>query len=185
MVRFVFVLLLVCGLGWSAAAQDVDQGALSAEQEAVLEEAARLNSEAVALYRAGRLDDALALADGRGDPRAPLLKAGQPYVPKSLDVIDGDTLKVDGINVRITNLDTPERGGRAECDAERYLAAIATRYAEELVLTPILIIPEGREDYFRRPLVRVTAGGKDWGQLMVEGNMAVPWAGHTHDWCGR
>ena len=110
---------------------------------------------------------------------------GEPYVPAVVEVIDGDTLRVDGQSVRITNLDTPERGGRAECDAERMLAAVATKRAEELIAKgEVLIYPTGKRDRYERVLARVTVNGVDWGQLMVSENVAVFWAGKTHDWCG-
>lgn len=116
-----------------------------------------------------------------------LLTAGKPLQTTDISVIDGDTLRVDGISVRISNLDTPERGGRAECDAERFLAAIATKRSEELVRSPnkVTIWPEGRADRYDRPLVRVTVNGNDWAEILIEENMAVPWRGRQHDWCGK
>lgn len=115
----------------------------------------------------------------------PLLTAGKPYTPNETVVVDGDTLKVDGTNIRISNLDTPERGGRAECDAERFLSAIATRRAEDIVATKAIIIwPEGRADKYDRPLARVTADGEEWADIFVAENLGVPWAGRQHDWCG-
>lgn len=116
---------------------------------------------------------------------SPLLTAGEPYAPTEIVVVDGDTLKVDGTNIRISNLDTPERGGRAECDAERFLSANATRRAENLVATKTIVIwPEGRADKYQRPLVRVTANGEDWAEILIAENLAVTWAGRQHDWCG-
>ncbi len=53
-------------------------------------------------------------------------------------VIDGDTIKVDAgadmppelarLNVRLRGVDTPEKGGRAKCDAERRAARAATAF---------------------------------------------------------
>jgi endonuclease YncB( thermonuclease family) len=115
---------------------------------------------------------------------SPLLLAGEPYEPKAVSVVDGDTLKVDGVNVRVSNLDTPERGGRAECDAERFLAVVASKRAEALVAEgDLVIIPEGRTDRSKRPLVRVTVGGVDWASIMIAESLAVSWAGRQHDWC--
>lgn len=117
--------------------------------------------------------------------RKALLDKGTPYKPNSVRAIDGDSLRLDDVLVRISNLDTPERGGRAECDAERFLAAIASKKAENLVNTDGLVVyPVGRDDKFRRPLVRVLINDKDWAKIMISENLAVPWAGKTHDWCG-
>lgn len=66
---------------------------------------------------------------------AALLEPGAAYAPGKVEAVDGDTLRVDGVNVRISNLDTPERGGHAACDAERFLAAVAARRADTLVRT--------------------------------------------------
>ncbi len=115
---------------------------------------------------------------------AELFSPGVAYTPTELSVVDGDTLKVDGINVRISNLDTPERGGRADCDAERFLATVATQRAKELVkANEVLIWPEGRSDRYKRPLVRVTVNGADWAEILIEESLAVKWAGRQHDWC--
>ena len=114
-----------------------------------------------------------------------LLTPGISYNSEDITVVDGDTLRVDGVSVRISNLDTPERGGRADCDAERYLAAVATKRSDHLVQTSkITIWPEGRADRYDRPLVRVTVDGADWASILISENMAVPWAGRQHDWCG-
>lgn len=53
-------------------------------------------------------------------------------------VIDGDTLKVDAradmppelarLNVRLRGVDTPEKGGRAKCDAKRRAGRAATAF---------------------------------------------------------
>lgn len=115
---------------------------------------------------------------------AALLTAGQPYEPNAISAVDGDTLKVDGVSVRISNLDTPERGGRAECDAEKFLAAVASKRAQELVETGAVVIwPEGRADRYNRPLARVTVHGKDWAEIMISEFLAVRWEGHQHNWC--
>jgi len=115
---------------------------------------------------------------------SPLLAKGEPYAPKSVSIVDGDTLKVDGVNVRISNLDTPERGSRAECDAERFLAVQASIAAETLIVAGVTIWPEGRADKYDRPLVRVSVNGVDWAEKMISASLAVPWEGRQHDWCG-
>lgn len=110
--------------------------------------------------------------------------AGEPYTAKEVSIIDGDTLNIDGVKVRIANIDAPERGARAACDAERFLAVQATRYAEELARRrPLVVWSEGRKDKYQRPLVRVTVNGIDWGAAMIEASLAVSWGGKRHAWC--
>ena len=58
-------------------------------------------------------------------------------------VIDGDTIKVDAsgdfppalatLNVRLRGVDTPEKGGRAKCDAERRAGRAATAFTAAAV----------------------------------------------------
>ncbi len=101
-----------------------------------------------------------------------------------LTVVDGDTLKLGNESIRISNIDTPERGGRAECDAERMLAAIASRYAEEIVESgEFEIFREPSKDKYGRTLARVQVDGRDFGRAMIDRGVAVPWGGRQHDWC--
>lgn len=101
-------------------------------------------------------------------------------------VYDGDTFRVGDESIRISNIDTPERGSRAECDAERFLASIAQKEAERLLTGPdVTITREPRPDKYGRTLARVTIGSEDFGDLMVAANVAVYWAGRQHDWCGE
>ena len=58
-------------------------------------------------------------------------------------VVDGDTVKVDAgadlppelasLSVRLRGVDTPEKGRRAKCDAERQAADAATAFAKEAI----------------------------------------------------
>ena len=58
-------------------------------------------------------------------------------------VVDGDTLKVDAradmppelarLHVRLRGVDTPEKGGRAKCDAERRAGRAATAFTAAAV----------------------------------------------------
>ncbi len=81
------------------------------------------------------LTDPLPLPPARAEPgeyRWPIVK-----------VIDGDTLKVDAradmppelarLNVRLRGVDTPEKGGRAKCDAERRAGRAATAFTAAAV----------------------------------------------------
>ena len=110
-----------------------------------------------------------------------------------LRVIDGDTFEMNGETIRISNIDAPESGSRAECMAEAHLAVVATQALNDLLGTEYVangraILPtlrrEGRDRY-GRTLARVTlAQGGDAGDLMVERDLAARWTGQRADWCG-
>ena len=114
-----------------------------------------------------------------------LLTAGEPVTYSALEVVDGDTLRVDGERVRIANVDTPEtQAGQFECLAEKLLGDLATERAKTLIASGAVVIwPEGRADAYRRPLVRVMVDGVDWLDAMGPKH-AVKWEGKQADWCG-
>lgn len=101
-----------------------------------------------------------------------------------LRVIDGDTVALGRERIRIENIDAPESGGRAACDAELMLAAVATRELEGLLDGRAVQIERTGRDRYGRTLARLTVNGADVGAALVELDAAVTWAGRTHDWCG-
>ncbi len=119
---------------------------------------------------------------------APPLSAAD-YAWPVTRVIDGDTVKVDAgadlppelasLSVRLRGVDTPEKGRRAKCEAERRAAAAATAFAEAAI---------GRA---RRIVVRDPAWGK-WGgrviaDLVLDGaslSAALLEAGHGRPYGG-
>jgi endonuclease YncB( thermonuclease family) len=50
-----------------------------------------------------------------------------------IDVIDGDTVRRQGLTYRLIGFDTPERGDKARCDFERERAEAATARLRSLV----------------------------------------------------
>ncbi|MEE4208748.1 MAG: thermonuclease family protein [Parvularcula sp.] len=103
-----------------------------------------------------------------------------------LIAVDGDTVRVGSTQMRIENLDAPETGERAECDAERMLGAIATVEAKELVQSEdVSVRATGKTDRYGRTLVLITVDGTDWAEHMIGHRLAVAWNGHRHDWCAR
>lgn len=103
------------------------------------------------------------------------------------DVTDGDTFRMpNGEKIRISNIDTPEQGAKAKCDAERFLAVHARAGLIGLLgLGGVEITREPRQtDPYGRTLARVSVRGRDVGQSMVNQMLAVQWAGRRHSWCG-
>lgn len=104
-------------------------------------------------------------------------------------IIDGDTFVAerDGqqIRVRVSNIDTPEKGRRAACQAERKLAEQATKFARDFLgrTAQIHIDPKRPTDFYRRTLATVSVDGHDLGAALISQGLAKPWRGRQEDWC--
>jgi endonuclease YncB( thermonuclease family) len=111
-----------------------------------------------------------------------------------LSVVDGDTVKCDGQNLRpmgagapyVSGFDTPEPDGRADCLAEQMLAELASRRIGELIDTPGLRIEDsGEVDQFERPLVWLhLPDGSTVGETMIAEGYAEEWLpDRPVNWC--
>jgi endonuclease YncB( thermonuclease family) len=123
--------------------------------------------------------------------------AAQGIACASLTVVDGDTIKCDGQNMRLlgggvpfqSGVDAPEMGSRAKCEAERLLALQAKSRLKELMLSGVpRIVDSGARDRTssRRPLVDIyLADGREIGQILMSEGLARPWSPKQKiDWCG-
>ena len=101
-------------------------------------------------------------------------------------VVDGDTIWVDGIKIRLEDIDAPEvfspkcaselaRGNRA---TERLLALINQG--------PFDLVRTGTRDRDRygRKLRTLTRAGHSLGATLIAEGLARPWDGARHPWCG-
>jgi endonuclease YncB( thermonuclease family) len=97
-------------------------------------------------------------------------------------VIDGDTFYV---SVRVLDIDAPEQGDRAKCDAERALAERAKDRARELLHGRVTLDVQG-VDAFGRLLATVRVeDGRELGQVLLRENLARPYRrGQRPNWCG-
>lgn len=113
---------------------------------------------------------------GRGGP-----------VEQRMRVIDGDTLEdmSQDITYRLVNIDTPETGSRARCDAERALGDRATEAARTLVAhaRQLELRPTGRLDRYGRTIAFVLIDGRDMGETLIAEGLARPWRGRREPWC--
>jgi endonuclease YncB( thermonuclease family) len=99
-------------------------------------------------------------------------------------VVDGDTLHVSGMVVRIADVDTPEIFS-ARCPAEKALGELATqRLVSVLNEGPFEIRTQGRdEDAYGRTLRILSRGGVSLGETLIAGGLARRWDGMRHPWC--
>lgn len=99
-------------------------------------------------------------------------------------VVDGDTLWVDGVKVRIADIDAPETHP-PHCPREAELGRRATERLQSLVNSgPVELAPADRdEDRFGRKLRIVRVGGQSVGDQLIREGLARPWTGRRQPWC--
>lgn len=100
-------------------------------------------------------------------------------------VVDGDTIWLDGVKIRIADMNTPETG-QPQCAAEAALGRRATeRLVELLNAGPFELRPAGArdEDPYGRKLRLVVRDGRSLGEVMVAEGLAHRWEGFRADWC--
>lgn len=115
-----------------------------------------------------------------------------PVATNAIHVIDGDTIRVDRHNVRLTGFNTPETRF-AECEAERALG-----YEAKAALLDLIKRAERVEvvyqtnadgsyhlDKYQRRLGRLMIDGENAGRILIERDLAEPYSGgRRRDWCG-
>ncbi|MEM6617574.1 MAG: hypothetical protein AAF619_13705 [Pseudomonadota bacterium] len=82
-------------------------------------------------------------------------------------VVDGDTIRMDDVTMRIAGIDAPERREDGFYQSRAALAAI-------LGLAPVSVERVG-EGGFGRPLVRLFVDGMDVADAMIAGGYAEEW----------
>lgn len=93
-----------------------------------------------------------------------------------ITIIDGDTFKLNGTTIRLYQVDTPEKGHRAKCEAER-----AHAEASSIALDVLLRLPSSVKvqvcgtDRYGRTVARVKAGNRLVGNAMIKLGYAKQW----------
>lgn len=109
----------------------------------------------------------------------------------ALSVVDGDTIKCDGQNMRllgegvvnVRGIDTPELR-TWKCQKERKLAKLARNRLKELLKGERPKIVAKGVDAFGRPLVNVYVDGQELGKQLLREGFAREWRkGKKIDWC--
>ena len=112
-------------------------------------------------------------------------------------VVDGDTVKVDAgadlppelasLSVRLRGVDTPEKGRRAKCDAERQAAAAATAFAEEAIrkARSIVVRDPAWGKWGGRVVADLVLDGSSLSSALLETGHARRYdGGRRGGWCG-
>lgn len=105
----------------------------------------------------------------------------------SCTVHDGDTVRCNGERIRLVNIDAPELPGSPRCNPRHlrggknpswcdYALGRRSRDALARLLKrgPVMIERQGR-DVYGRTLARLTVGGRDAGEYLVERGLARWW----------
>lgn len=99
-------------------------------------------------------------------------------------VVDGDTAWIDGVKVRIADIDAPETHP-SRCRSEAELGAKATARLRELLdAGPFDLVEVDRdEDRYGRKLRIAVRDGRSIGDQLVGEGLARTWEGRRRPWC--
>ena len=100
-------------------------------------------------------------------------------------VVDGDTFWLNGVKIRLVDVDAPEIG-KPRCAEELRLGHLATdRLIEFLNAGPFELSTSGGRlrDRFGRELFQVSRDGKSVGEVLVDQGLAHRWNGAKEPWC--
>ncbi len=102
----------------------------------------------------------------------------------TLEVVDGDTLRLDGRTLQLRGVQAPEMNSLAACEQEMVLASAAYRHLYAYVQKGIRVEPVavlGPTDGFLVDLY--LADGTSVTAQLLESGLVVAWNGQKHDWC--
>jgi endonuclease YncB( thermonuclease family) len=99
-------------------------------------------------------------------------------------VVDGDTFWLEGVKIRIADINTPEVSD-PQCGEEAALGARATDRLVELLNAGgfSLQAVDREKDAYGRTLRIVIRGGASIGDTLVAEGLAETWTGRRRNWC--
>ncbi|QCL77372.1 thermonuclease family protein (plasmid) [Agrobacterium tumefaciens] len=100
-------------------------------------------------------------------------------------VIDGDTLWIDGMKIRVADIDAPEIS-EPRCASELALGNRATERLIELVNQgpfEMRAWPGHDKDRYGRALRVLVRDGHSLGDILVSEGLARTWTGRREPWC--
>ncbi len=101
-------------------------------------------------------------------------------------VIDGDTIRHEGVKIRLADIDAPETF-EPKCASEAELGRRATRRLLVLMNAgPFEVVRSGfrDRDAYGRELRVIERGGRSLGDVLVAEGLARRWDGARRSWCG-
>lgn len=99
-------------------------------------------------------------------------------------VVDGDTFWLDGVKIRLADINTPEVSDPS-CVAEAALGSRATRRLQFLLNAGPFELTRGArdEDRYGRKLRTAWRDGRSLGATLIEEGLAHQWLGYKQSWC--
>jgi endonuclease YncB( thermonuclease family) len=89
-------------------------------------------------------------------------------------VIDGDTVNMDGVRLKLIDIDAFESAQTCQRDGQSYQCGFqATLELEDLIHGQPIRCDGSRRDQYRRPLVHCFLGNLDLGRAMVRSGWAL------------
>ena len=113
-----------------------------------------------------------------------MCRQGQPNSSTKTCIVDGDTLWLDGHNLRLKSFDTPEPhsqicGGRKEVE----LANRASARLRELLNSNPWTVETFDTDRYGRTLATIRIGRQDVGDILIAEGLARRWPDGDEWWC--
>jgi endonuclease YncB( thermonuclease family) len=113
-----------------------------------------------------------------------LLTAG-PVLAQTgpVTVLDGDTLKIAGVNYRLHGIDAPEKAQRCQRDGVDWLCGQeAAAYLRRLIRGRPVTCTEKDRDRYGRVVAVCHAGGEDLNRAMVRAGLAWAYLAYSRDY---
>ena len=111
---------------------------------------------------------------------AALVLAASPALAQSARVVDGDTLKVDGVTYRLWGIDAPELG--QPCADGWPAGRAATEHLRALIGERYITCEPRRVDRYGRTVALYRADGRDLGADMVTDGHAWAFVRYSRDY---
>ena len=108
-----------------------------------------------------------------------LLTVPSAVAADGLRVVDGDTIHLNGMPIRLLHIDTPETWS-PRCQRELELGMVATKRLEELLDGHEVTYQATGYDRFGRVLARVYADGVDVSEVLLREGHALPYVPGPH-----
>lgn len=105
---------------------------------------------------------------------------------RSTCVVDGDTIWLDGVKIRIADIDTPEIS-KPQCQGEYELGMRATQRLIEMLNEgefSLASSAQGKDrDRYGRTLRLIVRNGESLGERLIREGLAHRWDGGKTSWC--